>query len=1218
MAQHISIRVPWTDNDYCGQVCSNPTCNTSCLRLKNISENKQDANEQKYAGCKMSDIEFDPPCIAEGGAFMCTNALTRIVEHPYKKYGNPLHKHFAPTPLNYPAYSLPARPFGWTMLNKSDEDKYANIDKLAAKFDIDFDKSREPNLGFETAWIQDAKNQHAIFDSFYRDVIVKKSLVIPYAKQVPFLEDSKRVIIGIGFIENITLPGEYKYYHPGSLHSILWETMIEHSIRPDRKNGFLLPYKEMMHYAEEHPEFDIRSIAVLADDEYFEEFSYATEHLSHDAVISVLLKIIKSLEIIKQCIKGNWDECITWAQQRLEEVSKDRGLYPGAGAVLNAMRFEKGYSIVREIKSKISDDTQFFDVLKKSIQTPIAHLSPDVASSIHKTEQQTFLSLDEQRIEYIKLLSRFSLSDRQAEILINGGYINNKAKYTPIEIQGSYKYFINNPYLLYENTRKLRPEFQISLQDVDRAVFINNAPYPSLFDSRNDERRILAIAICILEQKALLGHTVYPLSNLIADINNMPLLPQCTVTPDMLKHLDFNNEIVSNETLSDGQTVFKLQRLEEIDDTIRRAVNKRVETPNRHNISENWENIINEAFKDAELTLEEQKAREEKTAILKELAEARLSVLIGGAGTGKTTLLSLLCKSKQISNDGILLLAPTGKSRVKLSQAMNKQNIKFEAQTVAQFLIRNDRFDYQTMRYHLSEKPAQDIPKTVIIDECSMLTEEMFGALLEALSKAQRIIFVGDPNQLPPIGAGRPFADLVNYLRKDIKEFPRVGKSFGELTIPRRQKTESDERFDLSLAEWFSNFDNTDLDDEIFDKLQHNSCSSNISFKMWETSEQLQKIIFETIAEETGMCNINDLDQFDYSLGGNVKDGWMNFGDNIEKIEDWQILSPYRNDTAIGTSFINHLIHNQYRNKTLPVDIKTKYKKRSTEQPLGSDGIMFGDKVINIRNQAKPGYSKKVCLNYIANGEVGIVEDIVKNKKQHQIKFSSQPESNYRFNANLGDDSESDLELAYALTIHKAQGSEFKKVILVLSDTCKLISKELLYTAITRQTEKLIILYNRAAFDLKRFSSNEYSATALRLTDLFELPSIIEHKNTLYEKNRIHRTVNNEFVRSKSEVIIADALHDSHIDYTYEKPLLLSDGKTYYPDFTIEDAESGITYYWEHCGLLEDKSYSARWKKKKQLYADNGIIEGKNLIVTRDINGAIDSHEIRNIIKKIF
>ena len=103
--------------------------------------------------------------------------------------------------------------------------------------------------------------------------------------------------MGIGRILSLTEPPEHNHTDEGSLRSILWETMVGHSIRNDRKDGFLLPYWEMMKYAEEHPDFDIRSITVFAEDDYFDEFSYATEQLSYDAVISVLLQTIKLLKI---------------------------------------------------------------------------------------------------------------------------------------------------------------------------------------------------------------------------------------------------------------------------------------------------------------------------------------------------------------------------------------------------------------------------------------------------------------------------------------------------------------------------------------------------------------------------------------------------------------------------------------------------------------------------------------------------------------------------------------------------------------------------------------------------------------------------------------------------------------------------------------------------------------------------------------------------------
>jgi len=585
---------------------------------------------------------------------------------------------------------------------------------------------------------------------------------------------------------------------------------------------------------------------------------------------------------------------------------------------------------------------------------------------------------------------------------------------------------------------------------------------------------------------------------------------------------------------------------------------------------------------------------------------SRISVLIGDAGTGKTTLLALLCKSEQIRNGGVLLLAPTGKARVRMSQAMRAQGVDSTAKTVAHFLSESNRFNGITMEYHLSSEEAKNVPMTVIIDESSMLTEEMFGALLQALRKgAQRIIFVGDPNQLPPIGAGRPFVDLVRKLNKDINEFPKVGKGFGQLTVTMRQLSkDGTPRGDTELSKWY--IDNAEnLDDSIFIKLQSGKLGEHVSFKSWSTPEELEQKIFETIEEETCMEDVDDIRGFNISIGGTINDGWMNFGSEPKKIEDWQILSAYRNDAAIGTATINHYIRNKYRFQkmmTLP-DCKV----RSTRNLLGTEGIVFGDKVINIRNQSKKSQNTKTGRSedgYVANGEVGVVERIWQTPGTHQVVFSSQPDRNYKWFSNVSDEVNSDLELAYALTVHKSQGSEFGKAILILGEPGGLLSKELLYTAITRQKDKLVILYNDAAYRLRDYSSVSCSEVAKRFTCLFEDPNIVEYNQRYYEQSLIHRTLKGELVRSKSEVIIANMLYDAGIEYEYEKELNLGEDGVRIPDFTIEDVESGLCFYWEHCGMLGDAAYNKHWQEKRELYKKHGIIEGLNLIVSKDsLNG---------------
>lgn len=1219
MAQHLSVRIPWKDNGYSGFVCNKPCYNNSCLRLKNIASNRNDELEEGLHGCPIKGHEAEIPCLPEGGCFMSSERYVRMSVHPYKASNPKTHGHFMETELVYPPFSLPARPFGWTMLRKANED---NIAKLVNRFAIEYDQDREPDLSFRTNWVQDAENQRAIFKTFYENVEVGRSLVIPYAKQVPFIDDAKRVVMGIGRITSITDPPEHNRTTAGNLRSILWETMVGHSIRDDRKDGFLLPYREMMDYASEHPEFDIRTITVFAEDDYFDEFSYATEHLSYDAVISVLLQTIKALEIIRDCIPGNWRECIVWAKQRLKEVWHDRGPFPGLGSMLSAVGFARGEVIAKEIKAYVDDLSQYESVVEKVFKEPDKFFTQKVLSTLRRTELDNFLYLPKGRKQLFWLLSRMSLTVEQAT------YAYHPENRKKIGFFSSDAEIIKNPYILYEQTRRSAFETIIPVKKIDMAVYppeeirnSNPVKAPSALDSCNDKRRVRAYVISILEYCALNGHTVYPVNKLIEDINSLPIEPACQVTNDIINGFaGFLKEELKAIDCTNGEKAYQLNRLFEVDEVIRSSINKRLKGA-RHEIHEDWRKIVDNAFEGQPKAEFEERARTEKAAILKELAESRLSALIGGAGTGKTTLLALLCKSEQIRNGGVLLLAPTGKARVRMSQAMQQQGVGCTAKTVAQFLSESKRFNGYTMEYRLSNVDAKNVPFTVIIDESSMLTEEMFGALLQALRKnAKRVIFVGDPNQLPPIGAGRPFVDLVRRLNNDVNEFPKVGKGFGQLTVTMRQLSkDGTARGDTELSKWYT-AESENLDDSIFIKLQGGNLGEHVAFKGWSTPEDLQQKVLETISEETCMESVDDIQGFDISIGGTINSGWMNYGAEPKKIEDWQILSAYRNDASIGSGTINRYIHEKYRSQEMMV-LKD-CKVRGTRNLLGTDGIVFGDKVINIRNQKIKGYNtqtRQVEEGYVANGEVGIVERIwqkPKNKSnQHQVVFSSQPQVNYSWYSTVSEEGTCDLELAYALTVHKSQGSEFGKAILVLGEPGRMLSKELLYTAITRQKDKLVILYNDAAHRLRDYSSVSCSEVARRFTCLFESPNIVEYKKQYYEQALIHRTLKGDLVRSKSEVIIANMLFEAGIEYEYEKELDLGEDGIRIPDFTIEDAESGLCFYWEHCGMLGDSAYNRHWQEKQALYKKHGIIEGENLIVSKDsLNGGIDSAEIKRLI----
>lgn len=1233
MPQHISVRVPWHDQGWDGKVCADPLSNNSCLRLKNISENRDDNAEAAICRQCMADHANSLSCISEGSAFMSPVPITRSTDHPYKTYGIPTHQHFLPTDIVYQAYSFPARPFAW--LSKD------NVEEKKEIYNIDFQPEREPELDLRTNWVQEADNQKAIFDYFYSDVLENQSLCIAYAKQVPFVEDNRRVIVGIGHVTKIVPAVEYNRTNADSFRCMTWETMVCHSIRNDHKDGFIIPYQEMMEYAQKHPEFDVSSIVVFAPEDAFNEFSYAAEHVSYDAVIDVLQSCIKSFGIINQCLDEDYSNVLEWLNIQLAQVWKDRGAFPGLGAMLCAFGIPQGILVAKKIQESLNDSENIWDRLDAFIANPQVYLNPQdhlesmLSKGISPIIQDTWKSLPAQRKTLFRLLSRFSLTIEQANILFNE---NEREKQ---DILCSDQDIIDNPYIIYEQMRLKQDSLYVSVKKVDRAVFPVSSVQekyplesPSALTSDNDERRVRAIAVAVLENEALSGNTILPFNLMVDKIHDMILDPCCKVTPDILNAIDkFLQKEITRRKMKKGDEYYKLVRMNEFDRIIEERISKRLKAK-KLDVSADWRKLLNKRFDQGKKTLlspdsDEERARSEKAAILGELSRSRIGVLVGDAGTGKTTVLSVLCNQPDIKAGGVLLLAPTGKATVRLLDSMGADAEGLTAWNVAQFLVRSKRFDWNDMRYKLSDYDFRDVPETVIIDEASMLTEEMFGALMQALKAAKRIIFVGDPNQLPPIGAGRPFVDLVNLLRLNLKDgvFPRVCDCYGELTVNRRQRSD-DPRLDVELSKLFTNSEDAPNDDVIAEI--EKGGSKNISIATWSSKEDLEEKLLNILADEIGMKDVDDQESFDLSLGGSKGDFGIFFNMGCaEKAEQWQILAPVRNMPQ-GVMNINRLIHLKYRKRLLDVSTRFGARKR-IPKALGPENIVYGDKVINVINKDREAWPKEGGRNYTANGEIGIACNCYSKKNPSnylRVEFSSQKGFCYSYTDNsFNEESSPELELAYALTVHKAQGSQFDTVILVLAEPCKIISREMLYTSLTRQTGKIVILYNQEAYHLLKYASVEYSDIARRFTDLFAdvfhdgnmdmRPQLVEVGNQFYEERLIHKTVRGELVRSKSEVIIADALHYHHLDYFYEPELKL-EGIVRRPDFKVVDNDTGEEWYWEHCGMMEDPKYKKRWEDKKAFYKKNGIEEGKNLIVTYDVNGSIDSQKVAEIIHNIF
>jgi hypothetical protein len=1228
------------------------------MKLLNIAESKDEAQETGLAGKSLRDIDPSkfPPCVKERGSFMASFELERFHEHPYSQSANETHAHFRPTRLRYPAYSAAALPFRWMRKDFVFGDPGKQLRGLVKDFPLEeVDASVEPELKFETGWIQDHRNHRTLLDCFWKHVQPEESLVFFYAKQVPLVEDNgRRVLVGAGRVLKIGPLTEYDYTGKpdGKIRSLIWERMVSHSIRPDFQDGFLLPYHEALAKCEDGLNFNPAEVVAFAPEDRFTEFSYATEHVSSDAAISALLACRAALLRAGELFNVATRKQEQWIDRQLGRLWKKRGAFPGLGAVLTATGVPMGNFVAQTLSERVGEEGNAWAVWNAGIADPSKHLPPELARHIDATTAKAWQRMPADRRKFLELISRVDLSLDQADILA----IPEERE--EFGIGASDGDFLQNPYLLYEATHLTAAP--VGLAAVDRGMFPSNfirqnfpLVAPSAVNSPVDARRLRALTIKHLEGAASAGDTLRPVTDVITSLRRTDDVDQelqTNVTADLLKVAEeenFAGEIIV-ASMADGHPAYQLARLASVGEVIRTTIAKRIEQGQRLQLKVDWRAELDKLLgpigtSDAAEADKEKRAREEKAAALTELAAARFSALIGPAGTGKTTLLSVLCRRAEVQRDGILMLAPTGKARVRMEDLTRHAGTKdFTAKTLAQFLSASGRYDPSTQRYLLTGKPGEKVARTVIVDECSMLTEEMMAALLEALSGVHRLIFVGDPRQLPPIGAGRPFADIIARLEPEDLErrFPKVSNGYAELTVLRRQG--AGEREDLQLAAWYGGSILSPGEDQIFEVLAGKRSSEKIEFVRWENPAELEALLPQTLSRTLGFKpDLEEWQAFAQSLGGVLDSkgsAWFNssYGDRTgagAAAEAWQILSPVR-QKPWGCETLNRQIHVRYKGPQI-AQARNPGKYRSIPAPMGDAQIIYGDKVINNRNWPVPKsriYPKRDDWGYLANGEIGMVVGHRRTQKRNwypdymEIEFSTQQGSSFKFyDGDFSDDGEASLDLAYAITVHKAQGSEFGIVILVLPRSPLMLTRELLYTALTRQKDKVVILHQGSATDLQKLSSERYSSTATRLTNLFGPPKLMKVGDTFLEERLIHLTSRSEAVRSKSEVIIANLLHEKNIDYHYEHPLELG-GIVKYPDFTIEDDDTGITYYWEHCGLLHDPSYRRRWNEKIVWYKANNILpkeEGGGsagtLLVTHDrADGGIDSAAIAKLIGELF
>lgn len=968
-----------------------------------------------------------------------------------------------------------------------------------------------------------------------------------------------------------------------------------------------MPYHTLLEAAEADPTLDLSGSVAFAPDDQFGAYSYASEHLSDDAAIASLLSCAVSLRTAAENIDVEIQPALKWIDAEIARLWTARGVYPGLGSALSAFGLEHGGLLAHEIVRAGSESSKAFDAfafIDGFVADP-TRFPQGEKLGFGASFREKWSGLPSERRRVLDLVGRCDLKPNQALRV----YQPSLRSFAPSTSDAD---ILANPYLMFE--RDEAEAERIGFAAVDRGVFPGDAvrdaaplAEPTKMTDAIDKRRVRALMIDLLEGAVTAaGHTLLPRSWIVQRALNTPLDPKCAIDEDVIEiNKTWLAEGLDEARTGNDEPAYKLQRYGTSRGMIRSAVRKRV-AARQHMLEHDWRKLVDDELGPMPSEVvdrdEEERMRHEKAASLRQMSRFRFSVLVGPAGSGKTTLLKILCNLPQVRERRVLLLAPTGKARVRLEEATERIG---EGKTLAQFLQGLDRYDGASGRYYWNSAAAREKGyRTVVVDECSMLTEDQLAALIDAIEGVERLVLVGDPRQLPPIGAGRPFVDICRKLAPPEQPpiFPRLADGYAELTVIGRQRGSG--RGDVLLARQFSGEPLDAGADEVWDALSAGTLDRVRSVR-WAGPSAVEEVLTGEVVSGLNLTGDDDEEGFERSLGGSEFNGNIFFwaarevgGENgcASRSHDWQILSPMRAGRS-GVEGLNLAVQRRFR-----VNVKAWAETRRAKipKPAGPQGLLWGDKVINIRNNGRRRTYPEQENAYVANGDIGIIVGGYKKRKMRrrprnlEVEFNSQRgvKFTYPYWEFTGDDGSPELELAYALTVHKTQGSQFEQVFLVVPKHCRPLTRELLYTALTRHRDRLVILHEDEVGALRRYTEPAASEIARRMTDLFEEPKPIEVVTDtgpkFLDQHLLHRTSRNELVRSKAELAIAEKLIAMGVPYVYEQPLLLG-GQTRWPDFTIEDDASGITYYWEHLGLLSDPAYARRWAIKRQAYLADGI-----------------------------
>jgi ATP-dependent exoDNAse (exonuclease V) alpha subunit len=1208
LTTHLSVRLIWNDRGWDGHVCDQPDQNAYCVVNQYIREALADPKnikrEVEAAGMPLRELnDWQPPCSRTAVAF---SPIGFEIIH-----SDPLEfRKLPPTREIIPPYSVCPTPYRWM--------REENFWQLCEEKHLDI---RCSDSGKKSGWIYDANIQLALLTNFWNRLEKNHSLVFFYCDQGnPLGENLNRILLGVGRISNIgpqhffdkKLP-EYPDNYP------IWSRCITHDFE---NQGFLLPYHEYLRKG-----YDTSNVICRIPESTKLEFSYVAEHVSDDIAVGALERLLQSVQAVKDENKvlGDWSRQIIWINDILSEVWQNRGPFPGAGSVLQFLGVEIGTAFHRQVlMPRINRGENSWEYLLAILEGRKQCEEKEYVKPMNQAaERWTAYSPSHRKL--LSMLVRFELTPKQVKRIADA---DERIK---AGINATDEELVENPYLISEMDQGGPDRDIISLEVIDRGMRpeIDMARFLPVNEiiPQDDPRRVRACAVAILKDAAANGDTLLQFSEVLEQIKKrFPDRRACSPDRELVigqqsfyqEALDFRIDI--------NPPTMALRILSELEQEVADRLKRRIKRKNKPSKSGwSWEELLKQEFgegKGSNLPPEiEERARREKARALNTLFECRFSVLTGRAGTGKTSVLRVFLKGLEEleGRRPILLLAPTGKARVRLMERTKRDDGTVrDAYTIHQLLMRNRWLNPQN--FALRYKKGSEIgAPTVIIDEASMIPMDLLGVLFRALdlNQVSRLILVGDPNQLPPIGPGRPFVDIVSWLKADDSELKKLYPEPFQLPaeernvclaqLTERARHEDHNSLALQLADGYLSEDPTPGDDDLLSRVARQDIKGDLEVHFWRDQLELETML---LARMKHLLSLTDGSEAYISFNKSLGIANNSKGENDPlKAEHWQILSPVKKQ-EFGTMEINRKIQAQYRGGLLK---KSRRAWSSKKKPFGDQELVWTDKVIQTCNCRRDAWSPGKGLDYVANGEIGLVVNTDYICDCLDVKYSTQSEVSYRYYRSEVD---SNLELAYALTVHKAQGSDFNYVFFILPRSASTLSKELLYTGLTRFRQKMILLIERDTDVLEQLHRPEGSEMLSRNSNLFLMAIRPEDEDKYYANHLIHRTAENKLVRSKSEVIVADTLTRLGISYEYEKKLLNKDSnpKDYrLPDFTV--SYEGDIFYWEHLGMLSVPSYRQSWERKLAWYRENGYED--QLITSEDgPDGSINVTKIEEIARK--